>query len=328
MSITSSTNHPKSRPTLVHSNHHQKLTQKVDSIPNFDESRVDLKTDKNVPKISTKGGVKAPFPVKLMELLNHIDQEEPGLADIVSWQPNGKYFKVHDKETFEKLVQPRFFAQTSYTSFRRQLNLWNFKRVKRDSFSQDAEDKSDDIGSYYHADFVRDDPYRCRLMRKPRDSKASPSKSRNRRIMTTMKPRTSSTVPSLLLKDSIKEDREYCLSPYPPLDEPTSVSYHCIPPTPSLSWSESTESEGFLNAYSTCTNHSSNSNKWARQGYVLSSRPSHHHFYKDPNCYAPSHGLDFMMQDIEPIEDLGEALPMTSKTVALYLKEVLGGLDD
>ena len=64
MNIASSTNHPKSRPTLVHSNHHQKLTQKVDSIPNFDENRVDLKTDKNVPKISTKGGVKAPFPVE------------------------------------------------------------------------------------------------------------------------------------------------------------------------------------------------------------------------------------------------------------------------
>lgn len=306
MNITSSTNHPKSRHTLVHSNHHQKLTQKVDSIPNFDESRVDLKTDKNVPKISTKGGVKAPFPVKLMELLNHIDQEEPGLADIVSWQPNGKYFKVHDKETFEKLVQPRFFAQTSYTSFRRQLNLWNFKRVKRDSISQDAEDKSDDIGSYHHSDFVRDDPYRCRLMRKPRDSKASPSKSRNRRIMKTIEG----------------------LSPCPQLDESASVSYQCIPPAPSLSWSESTESEGSLNAYSTCTNHSSNSNKWASQGYVLYSRPSHHHFYKDPNCCAPSHGLDFMMQDIEPIEDLGEALPMTSKTVALYLKEVLGGLDN
>ena len=305
MNIKSSTNHPNLR--LVH--HKQSRLE-----------RVNVMTDKNVPKISTKGGVKKPFPVKLMDLLNHIDKEEPDLADIVSWQPNGKYFKVHDKASFEKQVQPRFFAQTSYTSFRRQLNLWNFKRVKRDS---QYEDKSD-VGSYYHPDFVRDDPYRCRLMRKPRDNKKASTKRKQ--------------LSSLLMKDLCK-DRECCLSPCPPLnesDEPENHNY--IPHTPSLtSWSESTttESDGSLNAYSNSTNYSASySNEWARQGHLLCSNPSYHRYYKNPNCYYdPSmdmdiYGLDFMIRDIEPIEDIGEASPMTLKAVAMYLKEVLEGIDD
>ncbi|GFH59921.1 hypothetical protein CTEN210_16397 [Chaetoceros tenuissimus] len=327
MNVTSSTKHPKSRFALQ-SYHHQKQTQ-VDAIPNFDVSRVNVMADTNVPKISTKGGVKAPFPVKLMDLLNHIDNEEPDLADIVSWQPNGKFFKVDDKESFEKLVQPRFFAQTSYTSFRRQLNLWNFKRVKRDS--QWCKDKSD-VGSYYHPDFVRDDPYRCRLMRKPRDNKASSCKRRKQGIMEIMKPRTSSPVTSLLIEDLCK-DRDCCLSPCPPLNEPAKpASTYCIPHNPILFWSETTtETESSFNAYSTSRNYSAtNNSEWAGQENLYSN-PSHHRYYKNPNCYAPSMnicGLDFMKRDIEPIEDLGESLPMSTKAVALYLREVLEGIDD
>ncbi|GFH61716.1 hypothetical protein CTEN210_18192 [Chaetoceros tenuissimus] len=116
-------------------------------------------TDSNVPVICTKGGVKAPFPVKLMDLLNLIDTKEPQLASIISWQPSGESFKVRDKKRFEKEVQSLFFTQTNYTSFRRQLNLWGFKRI---------DDKhSEDCGAYLHPMFKRNDMYACRLMRRP-----------------------------------------------------------------------------------------------------------------------------------------------------------------
>ncbi|GFH61829.1 hypothetical protein CTEN210_18305 [Chaetoceros tenuissimus] len=115
--------------------------------------------NRDVPIICTKGGVKAPFPVKLMDLLNLIDTEEPDLACIISWMPSENSFMVKDKNRFEKEVQRYHFDQTNYTSFRRQLNLWGFKRV---------DDKhSLDYGAYFHPMFHRDDKYSCRLMRRP-----------------------------------------------------------------------------------------------------------------------------------------------------------------
>ncbi|GFH61713.1 hypothetical protein CTEN210_18189 [Chaetoceros tenuissimus] len=123
--------------------------------------------DKDVPVICTKGGVKVPFPVKLMDLLNLIDTKEPQLASIISWQPSGESFKVRDKKRFEKEVQSHFFTQTNYTSFRRQLNLWGFKRI---------DDKhSEDCGAYLHPMFKRNDMYACRLMRRLSRSKDSTS---------------------------------------------------------------------------------------------------------------------------------------------------------
>ena len=123
-------------------------------------------TDPNVPVISTKGGVKKPFPVKLMDLLTIIDTKEQQLASIISWQPSGESFKVGDKKRFEKEVQSRFFTQTNYTSFRRQLNLWGFKRIE--------DKKSEDCGAYFHPQFKRSDKYGCRLMRRP-EKNSSPT---------------------------------------------------------------------------------------------------------------------------------------------------------
>ena len=126
----------------------------------FSKQRRAEDTDlKELPTICTKGGVKAPFPVKLMDLLNLIDAKEPQLASIVSWQPSGESFKVRDKKRFEKEVQSLFFTQTNYTSFRRQLNLWGFKRIN-DKYSEDC-------GAYFHEMFKRNDMYACRLMRRP-----------------------------------------------------------------------------------------------------------------------------------------------------------------
>ena len=40
------------------------------------------------------------FPVKLHKLLHQA--EEIGKTDIISWLPDGKRFKVHDKEKFAR----------------------------------------------------------------------------------------------------------------------------------------------------------------------------------------------------------------------------------
>lgn len=119
--------------------------------------------DETVPEISTKGGVKMPFPCVLWNALHHIDEKEPELAEVISWLPDGKCFRVHDVKEFEDKVQAKFFGkQANYTSFRRQLNLWGFKRVN---------ERGQNYGSYIHPKFCKDDEYLCRTMTRPMKSK-------------------------------------------------------------------------------------------------------------------------------------------------------------
>jgi len=104
----------------------------------------------------TKGGVTMPFPVKLHHLLEHIDLNEPEFANIISWQPHGRCFLTHDAKMIEqKNVLSKCFQHKNYASFRRQLNLWGFKRITK---------KGPDQGAYYHELFLRSKPYLCRAI--------------------------------------------------------------------------------------------------------------------------------------------------------------------
>ena len=96
-----------------------------------------------------KGGVNVPFPQKLFRMLESIDIFSPELSHIVSWQPHGRCFRVHDLGKFRKHVLRKYFNHTHYTSFRRQLNLWGFTRLT---------DKGPDRCAYYHEMFLRSKP--------------------------------------------------------------------------------------------------------------------------------------------------------------------------
>jgi hypothetical protein len=69
------------------------------------------------------------FPWKLHEMLDSTEYEK-----IVSWLPDGTSFKVHTASTFVKDVLPKFFLQTKYKSFQRQLNIWGFERIATGPF--------------------------------------------------------------------------------------------------------------------------------------------------------------------------------------------------
>ena len=108
--------------------------------------------DSNKMPASNKGGVTMPFPMKLWGMLDHIENDEPELAEIVSWQPHGRCFLVHKPQDFAAHVLTRFFQQKKYASFQRQLNLYGFKRIT----------KGPDRGSYYHELFLRGKQFLCR----------------------------------------------------------------------------------------------------------------------------------------------------------------------
>ena len=63
-----------------------------------------------------------------------------------SWQPHGRAFKIHDRKRFATEVMPRFFKQSKFSSFTRQLRIYGFSRI-----SCPGPDK----GAYYHEACLR-----------------------------------------------------------------------------------------------------------------------------------------------------------------------------
>merc|ERR1719253_1647750 len=103
------------------------------------------------PMKKNAGGVVQPFPGKLLEVLYRSD-----LADSIVWMSHGRAFIVKKPKLFTTDVLPRFFKQTKFLSFTRQLNLWGFKRISRGL----------DAGCYYHELFLRGRPYLPMRMRR------------------------------------------------------------------------------------------------------------------------------------------------------------------
>lgn len=127
-------------------------------------------------KPNCRGGVKYPFPERLFDLLEDIDTyQKPHLASILSWDPNGRNFTIHDRVAFPKSIQNKYFNQSKFASFRRQLNLWGFERVcedgkgKETSWSdQESSSSSHHLGggSFYHPLFQRHDRSLCSTMKR------------------------------------------------------------------------------------------------------------------------------------------------------------------
>jgi len=95
----------------------------------------------------------AAFPWKLHRVLE--ESERCGFTDIVSWQGK-RHFKVHDPKNFEQSIMKKFFNQTRYKSFQRQLNIYGFERLTLGTGA--------DIGSYTHHLLIRGKPNICRFM--------------------------------------------------------------------------------------------------------------------------------------------------------------------
>merc|ERR1712226_1595410 len=95
-----------------------------------------------------------PFPVQLHMMLDTIERE--GYAHVVSWQPHGRCFVIHDQKEFNSFVMPKFMKHTKFPSFRRQLNLYGFQRLS----------VGPDRGGYYHELFLRGRPFLARRMQR------------------------------------------------------------------------------------------------------------------------------------------------------------------
>ena len=80
--------------------------------------------------------LKSPFPWKLQQMLEDVSSENK--EEIISWVPEGNAFQIHRSSSFERDIMPKYFRQTKYKSFTRQVSRsapslgsfdWNFKEL-------------------------------------------------------------------------------------------------------------------------------------------------------------------------------------------------------
>ena len=105
----------------------------------------DLATSSSFSNVSPQS---QSFPLKLHCILE--ESEAAGLGHIISWQPHGRAFKIHNPKLFAEQIMRKYFPKTTkVASFQRQFNLYGFERITRDG---------PDAGAYYHEAFLRHFP--------------------------------------------------------------------------------------------------------------------------------------------------------------------------
>lgn len=103
---------------------------------------------------SSTQGRRRTFPFRLHALLS--DVEKTGQTHIISWQPHGRCFIVRNTDAFVEQLLPRYFSQTKWSSFQRQLNLYSFERISAGV----------DRGGYHHRFFLRGEPALCEAIKR------------------------------------------------------------------------------------------------------------------------------------------------------------------
>lgn len=111
--------------------------------------------DSTNSEASSKGRKLPNFVTSLRKIINETSN------NIVSWSKDGTKFFVYDKDYFTKNIQCKYFSSTSFSSFVRQLNFYQFKKVT----------EIDENGTanklklcFQHPNFRRDNPEEMHLI--------------------------------------------------------------------------------------------------------------------------------------------------------------------
>lgn len=108
-----------------------------------------------IDKNGRRGGTSEQFPQKLHRMLSELAKNEGGI-DVASFLPHGRAFVIHNPKKFATEVMPKYFRMSRFSSFQRQLNLYDFRRIA------DGVDK----GAYYHELFLDRRPALCTQMKR------------------------------------------------------------------------------------------------------------------------------------------------------------------
>ncbi|KAJ3901738.1 HSF-type DNA-binding-domain-containing protein [Lentinula edodes] len=106
-------------PLLPRLDHHPQIKREQrDSLPYHNQQPVPPTMEDSMPSTSD-------FVKKLYKML-----EDQSFQDVVSWGPHGDCFVVKDMNEFTKSILPRMFKHSNFASFVRQLNKYDFHKVK------------------------------------------------------------------------------------------------------------------------------------------------------------------------------------------------------
>ncbi|KIO34592.1 hypothetical protein M407DRAFT_88338 [Tulasnella calospora MUT 4182] len=98
-----------------------------------------------VPRETEDAGPPASdFVKKLAKML-----DDPNYSQVVSWGPKGDCFVVKDMTEFTKSILPRMFKHSNFASFVRQLNKYDFHKIKN------SDEFGDQCWTFQHPDFQR-----------------------------------------------------------------------------------------------------------------------------------------------------------------------------
>ncbi len=58
--------------------------------------------------------------------------EDKKNAHIIEWTDNGNCFIVKNKDLFENEILPKYFKHKKFSSFVRQLNMYDFHKIRKE----------------------------------------------------------------------------------------------------------------------------------------------------------------------------------------------------
>ncbi|VVT47195.1 uncharacterized protein SAPINGB_P001590 [Magnusiomyces paraingens] len=88
------------------------------------------------------------FVLKLWNMVN-----DKGNEAYIQWTPDGESFQVLSREQFEKIVLPKYFKHSNFSSFVRQLNMYGWHKVQ--DVTSGAMQSSDETWQFKSPNFVR-----------------------------------------------------------------------------------------------------------------------------------------------------------------------------
>jgi hypothetical protein len=106
-------------------------------------------------KQGRRGPASETFPQKLHRMLADLERR-PGGSDVASFLPHGRAFAIHNPKKFVSEIMPGYFRMSRFSSFQRQLNLYDFKRIT----------EGRDKGAYYHELFLHGRVKICSQMKR------------------------------------------------------------------------------------------------------------------------------------------------------------------
>ena len=103
---------------------------------------------------SEKYKKKSEFPNFLLKLYQILENEE--YKDIIQWGENGKYFIVKNVHDFTEKILPKYYKHNNYSSFIRQLNMYDFHKKK----------SSQNEHIFHHQNFIKNQKDLMKLIKR------------------------------------------------------------------------------------------------------------------------------------------------------------------